>query len=129
MALNKAYSQYQQTSVNTSNPEDLTLMLYNGLIKFILLAMHSVDEKNYEKANINILKAQDIIAEFQSTLDMKYEVSKNFMQLYDYMGRRLIDANMKKDKDILEEVLGFAKEFRDTWTQAMRMAKNPSLGA
>ena len=124
MALNKAYNQYQQTSVNTSSPEELTLMLYNGLIKYILLAIHAVDEKDIEKTNTNIIRAQDIILEFQGTLDMKYPVAQNMMALYDYMYSRLIEANLKKDKAMLEEVLGFAKEFRDTWTQAMKLAKH-----
>lgn len=129
MALNKAYNQYKQTSVNTSNPEDLTLMLYNGLIKYIMMASHALDEKDIEKANTSIIRAQDIIMEFQSTLDMKYPISQNLMLLYDYMHRRLIDANIKKDREILEEVLSLAKEFRDTWAQAIKLAKAPSYGA
>ncbi|MCX8130718.1 MAG: flagellar export chaperone FliS [Clostridia bacterium] len=123
MALNKAYDQYKENSVYTATPEELTLMLYNGLVKFILQAQAAVDEKDIAKANNGIIRAQDIIIEFQATLDMKYEISKNLALLYDYMHRRLIDANMKKDRAILEEVLGLAKELRDTWAQAMKIAK------
>ena len=119
------YNQYRENSVNTSTPEELTLMLYNGLIKFILQAQSAISEKNIEKANSAIIRAQDIIKEFQTTLDMEYEVSKNLDSLYDYFYRRLVEANLKKDIDILEEVLGFAKELRDTWTQAMKLAKHP----
>lgn len=54
---------------------------------------------------------------------MKYEVSKQLGSVYDYMYRRLIEANMKKDKEILEEVLGMAKDLRDTWTKAMKLAR------
>lgn len=117
------YQQYQQSVINTSTPQELTLMLYNGLVKFLNLGIQAIDEKNMESAHNNILKAQRIIEEFMSTLNMDYDISKNLYSLYEYMNRRLIDANIKKDKEITEEVLGFAKELRDTWAQAMKLAK------
>ena len=123
MMVNNGYNQYKESSVYTATPEELTLMLYNGLVKFIMLAQSAIDEKNIERANNSIIRAQDIVREFQVTLDMKYEVSKQLDSIYDYMNRRLIQANIKKDKDILEEVLGMAKDLRDTWTQAMKLAK------
>lgn len=123
MALNKAYNQYRENSIFTASPEELTLMLYNGLIKFLMLAQSSIDKNNFEKSNESIIRAQDIIREFQCTLDMRYDLSQGLMMIYDYMFRRLIDANVKKDKEILEEVLGFARELRDTWAQAMKIAK------
>ncbi len=123
MMVNNGYNQYKENSVYTATPEELTLMLYNGLVKFIMLAQSAIDDKNLERANNSIIRAQDIVREFQVTLDMKYEVSKHLDSIYDYMHRRLIQANIKKDKDILEEVLGMAKELRDTWTQAMKLAK------
>jgi len=126
MALNKAYSQYKQDSIFTSSPEELTLMLYNGLVKFIMQAEKAIEDKDIQKAHESIVRAQDIICEFQSTLDMSYDISKNLYALYDYMKSRLIDANIKKDKEILEEVLDFAKEFRDMWSEAMKIAKQQS---
>ncbi len=125
MFANNGYNQYKSNSINTATPEELTLMLYNGLIKFIMQAQVAVDDNCIEKANNGIVRAQAIITEFQSTLDMNYEVAQNLELLYDYMYRRLIEANLKKDKDILEEVLGMAKELRDTWAQAMKLAKHP----
>lgn len=123
MAINKAYDQYIKNSIFTSSPEELTLMLYNGLVKFIMQARHAIDENETEKAHNSIVRAEEIILEFISTLDMKYDISKNLAALYDYMYRRLIEANIKKDTAILEEVLGMAKELRDTWAQAMKIAK------
>lgn len=123
MVSNNAYNQYKENSIHTSSPEELTLMLYNGLIKFIMQAQMAVEGKKLDKASNSIIRAQDIILEFQNTLDMKYPISQSLTLLYDYMYRRLIDANLKKDKDILDEVLGFAKELRDTWSQAMKIAK------
>ncbi|HEX9062969.1 MAG TPA: flagellar export chaperone FliS [Clostridia bacterium] len=126
MAQINAYDQYRENSVYTASPEELTLMLYNGLVKFIMQAEAAIEEKSLDKANNSIIKAQDIITEFQATLNMKYEISKNFLLLYDYMYRRLVEANIKKDLGILEEVLGLAKEFRDTWSQAMKIARQQS---
>ena len=123
MALNKAYNQYKENSIFTSSPEELTLMLYNGLVKFILQAEANLDQTDLSKANNSIVRAQDIVQYFRETLDMKYEVSQGLDQMYEYMHRRLIEANVKKDRLILEEVLGFTKEMRDTWTQAMKLAK------
>lgn len=127
MVKNNAYQQYQHNAIYTASPQELTLMLYNGLIKFINLSIQAVEEKSIEKANNNIIRAQDILVEFMSSLDMDYEVSKGLMSLYDYMYRRLIDANLYKDKAILEEVLGFAEELRDTWAQAMKLAKQQQV--
>ncbi|OPX45663.1 flagellar protein FliS [Ruminiclostridium hungatei] len=123
MVSNNGYNQYKQNSINTATPEELTLMLYNGLVKFIMQAQTAIEEKKFEKANNSIIRSQDIIREFQVTLNMKYEVAHNLALIYDYMHRRLVEANIKKDKDILDEVLGFAKELRDTWAQAMKLAK------
>jgi flagellar protein FliS len=124
MALNKAaYNQYKENSIYTSSPEELTMMLYNGLVKFIMQAQVAIEKKDFEKANDSIIRAQEIVSEFQVTLDMKYPVSESLMLLYDYMYRRLIEANIKKNTEILGEILGYAKELRDTWGQAMKIAK------
>ncbi|MCX7748489.1 MAG: flagellar export chaperone FliS [Clostridia bacterium] len=129
MTLNNAYNQYKENSVYTASPEELTLMLYNGLIKFLMQAQLAIDEKDIQKANTSIIRSQDIIFEFQSTLDMTYEISHNLALMYEYMNRRLIQANIKKDKEIVEEVLGYARELRDTWQQAMKIAKQQQGGA
>lgn len=123
MALNNAYDQYKQNSIYTASPEELTLMMYNGLVKFLMQSQMAVNEKDIELSNNCIIKAQNIITEFRCTLDMKYDVSNQLDALYDYMNRRLIDANISKDNEIIEEVLGYARELRNTWEQAMKIAK------
>jgi flagellar protein FliS len=125
MALNKAYNQYKQNSIYTSTPEELTLMLYNGLIKFIMQAQGGIEYKDIEKAANSIVRAQDIVLHFRTTLDMKYEVSQGLDALYEYMYRRLVEANIKKDQEILDEILSMSRELRDTWAQAMKLAKHP----
>lgn len=120
MAVNKAYTAYKAASVSNSKPEDLVMMLYTGLVRFIMQAQKAIESNDVEKAHENITRAQDIISELQASLNMEYEISHNMMLLYDYLYRRLVDANVKKDHAILDEVLKFATEFRDTWSQAMK---------
>lgn len=120
----ESYNVYKQSSILTASPEELTLMLYNGLIRFIMQAQRAIEGNDIEKANESIVRAEDIIEEFQVTLDMSYELSQGLSLLYDYMYRRLIDANIGKDLEILDEVLHFARDLRDTWAQAMKLAKN-----
>lgn len=124
---NTAFRQYQSNTVNTASPQELTLMLYNGLIKFLNFSIQGIEEKSIEKANNYILRSQDIIEEFMRTLDMNYEISNGMFALYDYMNNRLIEANIKKDKTIVEEVRGFAEDMRDTWAQAMKLAKQAQV--
>lgn len=123
MTLNTGVTRYQQNTISTASPQELTMMLYNGLVRFIKSSILSLDNNNIEEANNFNVRAQDIITEFMLTLDMRYEVSENLMLLYDYMKRRLIEANIKKDKEITVEVQGLAEELRDTWFQAMKLAK------
>lgn len=121
MALNNPYQSYQESSVNTASPGELTLMLYNGCLKFINLAKHAIDQKDIETKNANIIKAQKIVQELMVTLNMDLQVSQNMMSLYDYMNRRLIEANIKNEVAILEEVEGLVTEFRDTWKQVIQV--------
>lgn len=121
MAMNNPYQSYQTNAVQTASPGELTLMLYNGCLKFIAQAKKAIEEKNIEARNTNLLKAQKIIQELMVTLNMEYEVAKSMMTMYDYIYRRLVEANIKSDVTILEEVEGYVKEFRDTWKQVIQM--------
>jgi flagellar protein FliS len=119
------YNQYKQNSVLTAQPEELTLMLYNGLVKFIMKAQYSISGKDLQGAHDNIIKSQNILLEFMSSLDKSYEVSTSLLLLYDYMFRRLVEANIQKSTEILDEVLDLSKQLRDTWEQAMKLYKHP----
>lgn len=119
MPVSNPYQAYQQNSVYTASPGELTLMLYNGCLKFIHIAKIGISEKDFEKRNTYIQKAQDIIRELMVTLNEDMEISKQLMPLYDYLYRRLIEANVKNDAAILDEVEGFVTEFRDTWKQVI----------
>lgn len=119
MTAKKAYQTYQNNAVNTASGGELTLMLYNGCMKFIKQAIKDMNDKNYEAKNTNIQKAQNIIQELMITLDMNIEISKQMMPLYEFMQFQLKEANIKNDVAKLEEVLEFVKEFRDTWKQVI----------
>ncbi|WP_078378907.1 flagellar export chaperone FliS [Sutcliffiella halmapala] len=120
MAIYNPYQAYQQNSVATASPGELTLMLYNGCLKFMRLAKKGIEEKNVEVKNTNLLKAQKIIQELMVTLNTNLAVSKSMLAMYDYMNRRLIDANIKNDVSIIEEVEVHMTEFRDTWKQVIQ---------
>lgn len=114
---------YKNQQIMTASPEELTLMLYNGAIRFVAESMQALEAGNLEKANTSNLRAQDIVREFMCTLDMQYEISQGYYKLYDYIEYRLIQANIKKDRSQLEEVKTMLTELRDTWSQAMKTAK------
>lgn len=120
MALPNAYAQYNNSKVLTASPAELTLMLYDGAIKFCNMAIIAVEQKDIEKANNNILKVERIIDYFRQTLDMSYEVAQDFERVYAYLSQRLVEANIKKDKEILEEVNQHLHAMRDTWKEVMK---------
>ncbi|WP_074033708.1 flagellar export chaperone FliS [Exiguobacterium sp. AT1b] len=117
------YAAYQSNAVTTANPQELTLMLYDGALKFMRLAKLAIDQGNPDLKNINIQKTQAIFQELRLTLNKDIAISANLDSLYEYMWRRLVDANVKNDTTILDEVLDFTTELRDTWKEAMKLAK------
>lgn len=124
MATINPYQAYQQNSVMTASPQELTLMLYNGCLKFIKLSKKAMADNKFQDKNTNLIKAQAIIQELRYTLDMDIDLSASLAELYDYMYNRLVEANMKNDTAVLEEVEGYVVELRDTWKQAMIQMNN-----
>ncbi|HLS34650.1 MAG TPA: flagellar export chaperone FliS [Bacillota bacterium] len=118
MSMN-VYEAYQNNAVKTASGGDLTLMLYNGCIKFIRRAIKYVQEENYELKNENIQKAQAIIQELMVTLNPEIDISEQMMSLYDYINHQLREGNIKNDEEHLQEALSYVIEFRDTWKQAL----------
>ncbi|MFD2703185.1 flagellar export chaperone FliS [Paenibacillus shunpengii] len=115
-----AFEKYRQTSVQTSNPAQLVIMLYDGAIRFIKTGIQGIENKNFEHVNTNFGKAQTIISELMSTLNHKIEISRSLYQLYEYMNYTLIQANIKKKAEPAEQVLEMLTELRDTWHQASK---------
>ena len=125
MALNQqGYAKYNNNKIMTASPSELTLLLYEGMIKFTNIAIVAIEQGNVSKAHDNIVKVEMIIEELQSTLNHNYPVAKDFDNIYNYIYQRLVEANMKKDKDILEEALVHIRTLRDTWKEVMARTKN-----
>ncbi len=124
MLANQGYAAYANNKIMTASPAELTLMLYEGAIKFCNLALAAMEEKEVEKTHNNIMKIERIIEEFQATLDHKYPVAEDFDAVYSYLMVRLREANVKKDGEILKEVLGHLRTMRDTWKEVMRLSKS-----
>ncbi|MGE7950560.1 MULTISPECIES: flagellar export chaperone FliS [Lysinibacillus] len=127
-AQTSAHNAYKQNSVTTASPGDLTLMLYNGCLKFLHKAKLAIQDKKIQEKNTNLQKAQAIISELMATLNMDIEVSKNMMALYEYMNTRLVEANIRNDISIIEEVEGLVTEFRDTWKEVIRINRQQQYG-
>ncbi len=121
MALPNAYAQYNNSKILTASPAELTLMLYEGAIKFCNIAITAVEQKDIQKAHTNIVKTQKIIQHFRVTLDMKYPVAQDFDRVYVYLEQKLVEANIKKDTEVLKEVLEHLRSMRDTWKEVMRL--------
>ena len=127
MAMNNPYTQYKENSINSATPAELTLMLYNGAIKFTKLAKINMESKNLAEVSINLIKSQDIIDELNLTLNMDYDISQELRSLYIFIKEQLIDANIQKDISILDDVIPIMEGMRDTWKEAMEIMKKQKV--
>lgn len=128
MSIQHQYQTYQNNSVNTASPGELTLMLYNGCLKFIKFAKQGMEEKNYEMKNTNIQKAQRIIQELMLTMDQEASIAKEMMPLYEFINFRLMEANTKNDSAMLAEAAALVTEFRDTWKEVIKLSRQRQYG-
>lgn len=116
---------YKNQQIMTASPAELTLMLYNGAIRFTSESILALENGDLNKSHNANLRAQNIVREFMCTLDMQYEISQNWAALYEYINYRLIQANIKKDREMLAEARTLLTELRDTWHQAMKAVRVP----
>ncbi|MBC7544144.1 MAG: flagellar export chaperone FliS [Candidatus Sericytochromatia bacterium] len=125
---------YKSIQIETATPERLLLMLYDGAIRFLNVAIQAIEDKQIETTHNNLLKAEAIIIELMSVLNFEVggEISKNLFSLYDFMYRHLVQANIKKDADMVREVVGLLSDLRKTWAEAAiiagQMRKDGKLG-
>ena len=121
--VNNAAEAYKRQQIMTATPEALTLMLYNGCLKFIDEGVKALEEKQYEQANNSLIKAENIISEFRVTLNMEYEIAQQLMPLYNYAYDRLVEGNLKSDVSLIRQGYDIIHELRDAWMQAMKKAR------
>ncbi|TAL32948.1 MAG: flagellar export chaperone FliS [Spirochaetes bacterium] len=117
LAQKNPYDQYKRTEISTANQGKLIVMLYDGAIKFLNIAVENMNPRTYDVANNNIIKAQDIIAELIVSLNMEEggEIAKNLLSLYVYFKKRLLEANIQKDAGMVAEVITHLKDLRESW--------------
>lgn len=118
---------YGTNKVTTATPAELTLMLYEGAIKFCNIAKMAMEQSDIEKANLNMQKAKNIIVELRSTLNFDYPVAKDFDNIYAFIFDRMVQANINKDPAIVEEILVQLRDIRDIWKKVMKAAKDPRI--
>ena len=123
MATQSQHSNYVNIAITTASQEKMTLMLYDGALKFTNQAILAVDENNLLKLNETIRRALAIIRELQLTLDSRHDISNDMNSLYNYIIQCLLTGNTDKDRSALEEARALLKEFRDTWKEAMKLEK------
>ena len=114
---------YKRQQILTATPEALTLMLYNGALRFMTEGREALEKKNFEEANTALQKAQNIITEFRVTLNMEYDIAHQLMPLYNYVYDRLVEANLKSDVEKIDEAKHIISELRDAWAKAMVKAR------
>ncbi len=118
-----AAEEYRRQQILNAPPEQLTLLLYNGCLKFMDEGIEAIEGKKYEDANTSLQKAQRIISEFRLTLNMEYEISHQLLPLYNYVFDRLVEGNIKSDTSKVTEAKEIITELRDAWVEAMKKAR------
>ena len=126
MSMNAQMDQYTRNKILTATPAELTLMLYDGAIKFCNIAIMGIEQGNIQKAHDNIMKVERIIEEFQITLNFDYPIANDYNNVYNYLIKRLRQANIEKSKEILEEVNAHIHTLRDAWKEVMKKQHNQS---
>ncbi len=114
------FDAYKRTEISTANQEKLILMLYDGAIKFLKQAGDNMEPRKYDMVNNSIIRSQDIITELMLALNMEEggEVAANLFNLYAYMKKRLLEANIAKSSDMLEEIISLLQQLYQAWEQA-----------
>jgi flagellar protein FliS len=115
------YAKYQEQNTLTASPGELTLMLFDGCIKFLRRAALFLNEKKMENAHNELIRAQDILAELQSSLDMQYELSQGLFDIYEYIRTSAVEINVSKDAEGIPGLVGLLTELRETWQEAVRI--------
>lgn len=118
------YNSYRTNSVNYASKEQLLLMLVDGAVKFSKIAKQAILDKDIQKAHENIVKTENIFTELRASLDLNAgEWAKNMFDVYGFINEKLLEANIKKNADIMNEVIPLIEEIRDIWYEAEKRSK------
>jgi flagellar protein FliS len=124
----QGYKQYQRTQTETASPGELIVLLYGGAIKFLTVARQRLDAGDLEASHRSLLRAQEIILELMISVDVSVgPVAQSLFDLYEFMHRRLVEANVKKDGQLIDDVVGLLRELLPSWEQAIAASqKSPA---
>ncbi|MBU3193978.1 flagellar export chaperone FliS [Clostridium algidicarnis] len=125
---NNAYNVYKNNSVNFASKEQLLLMLLDGAVKFSKIGRQAIEDKDIKKAHENIVKTQDIFYELINSLDVQKggQWAEGLLKVYEFIIDRLVNANIKKDITIMDEVIPIIEDVRNTWEEAYKISKTNS---
>lgn len=127
----KKAEQYKKSQIETATPQEILIMLFEGAIRFLVIARKAMEEKDIQKSHKYLVKSQHIILEFMNSLDMEIggDMAVNLYKLYEYLHYRLVQANIKKDVAMVDEVLDHLRSLKTTWEEAIRIANKEGNGA
>ncbi|MDF2645159.1 MAG: flagellar protein FliS [Paenibacillus sp.] len=118
--LNAQRNKYLETTIQTAGPSQLLIMLYDGAIRFCKIGIEAINQKNFEEANRNLCRAQEIIQEFSLSLDRNADIAEGLLKLYDYFVYLLMQSNIKKTPEPAQEVVQYLMDLKETWIQASK---------
>ncbi len=121
---NKAYNAYKNNSVNHASKDQLLIMLVDGAVKYSKMGRQAILDKDSKKAHESLIRTQDIFIELMATLDTSAgEWASQIFSIYEFINNRLVEANIKKSVEIMDEIIPLIEEIRDTWHAATKLAK------
>lgn len=121
MSVKDPVQTYKEIQIKTANQIKLIVMLYDGAIRHINLAIDCFAEKyrKFDIINSHVVAAQDIISELMASLDFERggSLAKSLFSIYSYCNRQLLDGNLKKDEKPIREVKKLLAELREAWDE------------
>ncbi|HTQ09050.1 MAG TPA: flagellar export chaperone FliS [Fimbriimonadaceae bacterium] len=125
MAYGRFVQEYQKGAVNGASPIQLVIMLYDGALKFMEAGKHAMLAKDLEKQNQNLQRAQKIVLELMSCLDMQHgaDIAKNLLALYSYTLQQLVESNVKDDPEGIDRSIRVFSELRESWVEIGKTVK------
>lgn len=126
--VNNPYAQYKRQSVTTMTPVEIVIKLYDECERQLHRGIHFIEQKDFANTNKCLMKAYDVVKALQSVLDMKIPMSKDLDALYEYFGKEILAANMKKDTEVIRNILPMVGELKDAFVQIGKMPKGPVQG-
>lgn len=122
------YARYKEQSVMTMTQGDMVNLLFEETVNRLNKGLYCLSAKDFEGSNTHFKKAQAIIGHLSSTLDRKYEVSQGLDALYEYFAYQILQTNIRKDPQPVEEILPMITELKEAFAQADRQVRMSHTG-